>query len=115
MTNLGVWFTFYTHYSYFYIVGISIGCSHNIVEVDNIDFVKSNRTRKFFRGLLGSILMSLLYTLNQYFENNDKFNEISYLMKALYCILVPWFIMGPFTLICKELGLVKNDEIANYI
>lgn len=63
VTKLGVWFTFYGHHSYFYMIGISLGCSNYIVEVDNVAFVRSNWTKKFLRGLLGSILIGLFALL----------------------------------------------------
>lgn len=29
-------------------------------------------------------------------------------------VIIPFIIMGPFTLLCLKLGLVKNDEFEEY-
>lgn len=63
VTLIGQQATFLENTSYFYIVGISFGCSNNIVDVNQIDFVKSSNRAKFFRGLMGAMILVPIYLI----------------------------------------------------
>jgi hypothetical protein len=57
VANLGENFTFQNHFSYYYLLGISFGCSNNLMDYNNIDFVNSNIWRKLARAILASVII----------------------------------------------------------
>lgn len=106
--NIGSNRTFMTNFTCYYLIGASFGCSHNLMEVNSIDFVKTGKTNKFLRALLAFFIVYGAWSLLGTIDN--KFDEYFYMVKAFYCLLVPFFILGPYTLLCLWLGLVKNEE-----
>lgn len=108
---MGVQYTFQNHFSYYFIIGISFGCSHNLADVNGIEFVKTGATKKFIRTVIALIIMGLLlYLSEEVVSILDNYTIEAYLFKAFMGMFLPFFIMGPYTLFCQIIGLVQNEE-----
>ena len=95
----------------FWIVGMGFGCSYSLVEVDCIDWVKTDWRRKLARTLLVIVITSGCFLLVEYFGKSE--NELTefVLFKIIPMLAISFVMYGPFLVVCNKCKLVGTSSV----
>lgn len=90
---------------------MGMGCSYSLLDVNQIDFVRTSPLRKFLRLILGLsifIMIKVIFDLTSgHYIGINKF--IYY--HAVPNFLASFFIYGPYLVLCKKLDLVGYPPV----
>jgi len=109
-TRIGLQETFEWSSILFYLVGMAFGCSYSLVEVNCIDWVKTSLLKRLMRATLGCVISAGLYFAFQLIDIDDQHLTEYLLTMVLPFMIIPFFIYGPFLIICQKIGLVDQFD-----
>jgi len=99
-SELGIYATFNTHAILFWIVGMGFGCSFSLVDVDCIDWVKTDWKKKLARSLLGVLLLVGLFKGITFWDYGNDEITIFFFKAAVPMFVCSFVLYGPYLVVC---------------
>ena len=75
---------------------MTFGCSYSLIYVDCIDWVKTKLWKRLLRGVIGVALAYLIFFGLSYIALDDEYLTKYIWNRAIPCMVIPFFIFGPF-------------------